>query len=202
MLLDGDLDTNLVCSEPLYHLLHSTQFQASSVCSYRSDWDACWANECRYVLQAFYGCLSRKDCPLSFKRTVALVRHPLRTVETLVVKYCSSRTSLPHPMLQKVLKAFFPSSNISQQSCIDSMASYWVAYYFAILPRVDRVARVDVDPVCLVLGQCEGLQNPQLFPMKASGANKIHVGLEEIKDEDLRRDFVLLAKKVGYEELE
>lgn len=111
------------------------------------------------VFGANYGCLARGDCPTTFRRYLVQVRHPLKTVASLVVKYCThdKRGSLPHPDVLSMLQAFYPDIAWEKMKggCKEVFAHYWLQFYGALHPSrnefVTGYYRVeDTDP-CTVL---------------------------------------------------
>ena len=66
------------------------------------------------------------------------VRHPLRTIESLAVKFCSSldfESAAPHPHLSGFLCAILPEAEwpAGTGSCLDTMGWFWVRYNAAML---------------------------------------------------------------------
>ena len=127
----------------------------------------CWAKECVRVFTANYGCLERGDCPTPFRRYMVQVRHPLKTIASLVVKYCERATAgtLPHEDVLVMLASFYPEVAWSKfkGGCKEVFAHYWLQFYSALHPSrnkfVDSYYRIeDTDP-CTVL-KMAGFMSP------------------------------------------
>jgi hypothetical protein len=110
-------------------------------------WSACWRRECVALLHAEWGCAWTSACETPFRRTLHQVRHPLRTMESLVTKLCvGGLNGTVHAGLQRLFSALFPlppaastrkrnekdqttdSSWWDTLSCIET-AGYYVASY-------------------------------------------------------------------------
>lgn len=112
-------------------------------CSFRKRMgDKCWVRECIRNIFNEYGCAIRNDCTIKFRRVVHQVSNPLRTIESLMVKFCHVdneghqdksddrinendydtrkerilQVNKPHPSLMIYIKALFPHSTISEQT--------------------------------------------------------------------------------------
>jgi len=163
-------------------------------CSYRTEWDFCWSDECSDLVRAEWGCAARRACetpyavsmlqvrrllsgkfrgsrsptlalyhgcpcvcsvisltsPFTLALTLNLniatkARHPLRTAESLAVKFCEkgtggARFGAPHEHLGAFLSALFPSREEStwrELSCEETVGWYWAEYTEAMLRAVD-----------------------------------------------------------------
>ena len=106
-------------------------------CSYRSQWDACWRSECSDIVSAEWGCARRGECETPFARGLLQVRHPLRVIESLVVKFCNGHVDgTPHQYVVQMLASLWPpdragaSSGVPWQrlGCVPLFAWYWTLY--------------------------------------------------------------------------
>ena len=63
------------------------------------------------------------------------MRHPLRTIESLAVKFCPSLDDAPHPHLSDFLRAILPGAGwpAGAGSCLDTMGWFWARYNAAML---------------------------------------------------------------------
>ena len=101
---------------------------------------ACWAHECEAVVRATWGCAARdQGCTMPFARTLLQARHPLRTLESLVVKLCPSLRHAPKGDFVQMTRLMFPAHHWGHhQSCVGTLASYLVLYLEAMLQAIDR----------------------------------------------------------------
>lgn len=115
-------------------------------CSLRQSWNACWKNECRDVLKREWGCGLRKiksssgdrdddACDTPFQKVLLQVRHPLRTIESLVAKFCigDDVEGDVQPAFVTFMNALFPHHNFSLMSCIEAAGYYVDEYNSALL---------------------------------------------------------------------
>ena len=76
-------------------------------------WDECWEDECRRVASQELGCAlnrsSKQRCTSPFAHTLLQVRHPLKTIGTLVAAFCTSTRSGQSTKERE----FFPSSRFA-----------------------------------------------------------------------------------------
>ncbi|KAI2510075.1 hypothetical protein MHU86_4369 [Fragilaria crotonensis] len=119
---------------------HPTNYRSNSGCSSRSKWDRCWAKECILLVDREWGCavgsndeLFGKSCETPFRKTLHQVRHPLRTVESLVTKFCVGGIDgqLDPDFLKFMLPLF--TSLSEQDSCIEAAVKYVLEYTLAML---------------------------------------------------------------------
>mmetsp|Transcript_12607 Transcript_12607/g.29046 ORF Transcript_12607/g.29046 Transcript_12607/m.29046 type:complete len:344 (-) Transcript_12607:914-1945(-) len=114
-------------------------------CSYRTEWDFCWSDECSDLVRAEWGCAARRACETPYAVSMLQARHPLRTAESLAVKFCEkgtggARFGAPHEHLGAFLSALFPSREEStwrELSCEETVGWYWAEYTEAMLRAVD-----------------------------------------------------------------
>ena len=146
-------------------------------CSYRSKWDSCWAAECVDLLSAEWGCGLSERCETPYVRELLLVRHPLRTIESLVSKFCldyGGTTKDVHPYLVVFTHALFPGTplphytkhDIHTANCLEVVGWYYVAYIEAMLQAeahgaIDSFVRVEEQEPCAV-ARAAGFLNASL----------------------------------------
>ena len=121
-------------------------------CSYRSKWSQCWSAECKDILSGEWGCGLRQSCETPFRRNLLAVRHPLRTLESLVAKFCldsSGDLDRVHPYLPVFAKFLFPASplEIGSRDCLQVVGWYYVHYVEAMLSAMDAGAIDAILPV-------------------------------------------------------
>ena len=107
-------------------------------CSYRSKWDGCWRAECIDIVAAEWGCALAEGgarCETPFAASLLQVRHPLRTIESLAVKFCPSLDDAAHPHLSAFLRAILPEAGwpAGAGSCLETMGWFWARYNAAML---------------------------------------------------------------------
>ena len=107
-------------------------------CSYRSKWDGCWRAECIDIVAAEWGCALAEGgarCETPFAASLLQVRHPLRTIESLAVKFCPSLDNAAHPHLSAFLRAILPEAGwpVGAGSCLETMGWFWARYNAAML---------------------------------------------------------------------
>ena len=104
-------------------------------CSYRVLWDECWAHECTDLLSREWGCAYDATCETPFATSLLQARHPLRTVESLVTKFCTSldAASPASDAWMGLLRALFPGEAHWGGSCVAVHAWYVVRYMEGML---------------------------------------------------------------------
>jgi len=109
-------------------------------CSYRQEYDNCWRAECVDIVVREWGCAARAvgdpagGCETPYARALLQVRHPLRNVESLCVKFCTTLESEPHPHVLAFLRALWPSHPWdSVHGCAYTMGWLWTLYNEAML---------------------------------------------------------------------
>lgn len=151
--LEGDapLNVDMLCTSFKTHMgFHPSRYGFASKCNTnsvvtnfmhfmydtRSDAELealrqCKQDECKALLQKEKGCALRHDCPTPFRTTLHLARHPLRTIESLVVKFCHG-TDLHNvtmaPEILYYMVAMFPHTQWLELSCVEAMAMYVTQY--------------------------------------------------------------------------
>lgn len=119
---------------------HPSYYRSNSKCSSRTNWDQCWARECLYLLDGEWGCALGpkegevgKSCETPFRRTLHQVRHPLRTVESLVAKFCVGGVDGQlNPSFMKFMLPIFTSLS-EHDSCIEAATKYVLEYTLAMI---------------------------------------------------------------------
>jgi hypothetical protein len=129
-------------------------------------WDACWADECKRVASQELGCAlnsSNQRCTSPFAHTLLQVRHPLKTIGTLVAAFCngSDTADLARASTQlDTIDALLPPPNASVAPLVKASGGgqcslrfgwYWVQYIKMMLPHVENWYRVEDTPPCKVL---------------------------------------------------
>ena len=107
-------------------------------CSYRDKWSDCWRKECYLTLIKEWGCATgaegAPDCEINFATTLHQVRNPMRSLESLVVKFCIG--GLQGSVADSFLiyaSALFPSHNFYEDSCIEATGHFLAQYQNAMI---------------------------------------------------------------------
>jgi hypothetical protein len=125
-------------------------------CSYRSKWNACWKNECFQILLDEWGCSIKDNCEMKFAYNVHQVRNPLRTIESLVVKFCiGGIEGEVQPALLAYAGAMFPFHDFSNDSCVEAAGYFLVFYNEAMIEarkrgEIDSFYRIEETTPCQV----------------------------------------------------
>ena len=127
-------------------------------CSTRSkEWSPCWMRECLRVLHREWGCGLREDgCVTPFAVALWQTRHPLRTMESLVTKFCIGGLSgKTQPSFVKFAGALFPQHDFAGMSCVEAAGYYVVEYCHAMLTAMENGAisaryKVEEASPCLI----------------------------------------------------
>ena len=134
-------------------------------CSLRQKWDDCWKDECKDILTNEWGCGLRKEgdndnvsnsCETPFYKTLHQARHPLRTVESLVTKFCIGGVKgKVQPSFLAFAGDLFPQHNFLEMSCIEAAGYYTVEYNNAILAArqkgyVNETFKVEQTTPCVI----------------------------------------------------
>lgn len=125
-------------------------------CSYRSKWNACWKNECFQILLDEWGCSIKDNCEMKFAYNVHQVRNPLRTIESLVVKFCiGGIEGEVQPALLAYAGAMFPFHDFSNDSCVEAVGYFLVFYNEAMVEarkrgEIDSFYRIEETTPCQV----------------------------------------------------
>lgn len=129
---------DLLCMRSYRNMgFHPAAFRHTG-CSIRVEWDACWQRECRAIISESWGCAvtAGRACETPFDRTLLQNRHPLRTMESLLVKFCRSETAPASPALTLFSRALWPSHDWGNGACLPVIAAYVTNYYEAMLEAV------------------------------------------------------------------
>ena len=136
-----------ICSQWFLNMgFHPAMFRSPRHgCSYRSKWSRCWRAECINLLSSEWGCGLDASCETPYLSTLLLVRHPLRTLESLVSKFCLDSTGgleHVHPYLALFTNAFFPTSPVSigSRGCLEVVGWYYILWSEALLRAHDAGA--------------------------------------------------------------
>mmetsp|Transcript_20902 Transcript_20902/g.67325 ORF Transcript_20902/g.67325 Transcript_20902/m.67325 type:complete len:447 (-) Transcript_20902:187-1527(-) len=134
----------------------------------------CWRQRCDAAMARWIGCGKRGDCPLaafrgSSKETsaapVVLVRHPLRTIESLARHFCPRNSGdLPEAQL-KVISAVLGTTKKTKAkvTCVEHFARYYRDYY-AVAARntTSVVLRRETTTACDVANLYKDVDHPRL----------------------------------------
>eukprot|EP00547_Thalassionema_nitzschioides_P005765 CAMPEP_0194219854 /NCGR_PEP_ID=MMETSP0156-20130528/26999_1 /TAXON_ID=33649 /ORGANISM="Thalassionema nitzschioides, Strain L26-B" /LENGTH=401 /DNA_ID=CAMNT_0038949667 /DNA_START=86 /DNA_END=1291 /DNA_ORIENTATION=+ len=136
---------------------HPLMFRNSETCSVRQSWGSdCWRNECMLVLNREWSCALNGTCDTPYRRTLLQVRSPLRTIESLVAKFCHDNPNDGvYPAFIKYATALFPQHHFKSLSCAQAAGYYVVEYYNAMLQAhskglIDGFYRVEESTPCHV----------------------------------------------------
>lgn len=130
-------------------------------CSLRQSWGDCWRDECEDIVKQEWGCglrmrntsekrvdtttrhERRDDCETPFDKVLHQVRHPLRTIESLVAKFCiGGIEGKVQPSFLIFANALFPQHNFSEMSCTEA-AGYYVHEYNSAITKARELGLVD-----------------------------------------------------------
>ena len=111
---------------------HPRMYKESG-CSKRQRWGPCWRKACFEIINSEWGCgltnSQSHTCETPFRRTLHQVRHPLRTIESLVSKFCVGGVEgTVHTSFFSVLSFMFPERDWSNDTCIEAAATYVILY--------------------------------------------------------------------------
>lgn len=130
-------------------------------CSYRKKWDHCWSTECAGIVMREWGCAVRGTCETPFDTSLLQLRHPLRTMESLAVKFCKpgelpGTFRDPHRHFLETAAALWPEvSDWNTTGCIDAVGWYTALYTRDMLDAKDAgliadAYKVEETPPCAV----------------------------------------------------
>ena len=119
----------------------------------------CWLKKCHGALDRWIGCASRGDCPRPFhKEPLVMVRHPLRTIESLVRHFCTDDFETPRNLhvANAVVGLPWPTKKPLWQKkkplwkapCVEKYASYWRAYYDRFHPSNTTILQRENTTAC------------------------------------------------------
>jgi hypothetical protein len=173
---DHDMDIDRLCFDyKPYMGFHPAMYGPVS-CPPGKPPKVCQAVACKQRLMAELGCQKRGNCRTPFRKTIRLVRHPLRTIESLVMKFCAG-DSLDNvttaPEFQHYLKSMFPGSvDWEAQSCVETMALYVLEYSEAVDGKADGVFQVETSSACDVAELAGFISDPVYGPSGEKVAEK------------------------------
>ncbi|KAL1504005.1 hypothetical protein AB1Y20_010420 [Prymnesium parvum] len=100
----------------------------------------CAQAQCEATVNATWGCASRGGrCEVAYATTLLQARHPLRTLESLAVKFCRSLDQPPRGDFVQMVRLMFASHRWEEHtSCLGVFSSYLVLYLEPLLRAVDR----------------------------------------------------------------
>lgn len=136
----------------------------STACSSRNMWSNCWSKQCLEVLRTEWGC-GAAQCQTPYRTTLLQVRHPLRTMESLVTQFCDGGLNgTVHPAFVTYASMLFPDHDYQDDSCIEASANYVLNYYRAMLQARSKgliadMYRVEETSPCEV-ARLAGLTEP------------------------------------------
>ena len=153
---------NLICRDLRPNMgFHPFMFRDNGKCSLRQSWGECWKDECTNLLEQEWGCGLRPkspsdSCITPYRKILHLVRNPLKTVESLVTKFCIGGVDgdLQDPFVD-FANALFPAYDFSALSCIEAAGYYVYEYNMAIIDAtqknyVDASFRIEDATPCMV----------------------------------------------------
>ena len=129
-------------------------------CSLRQSWGDCWRDECEDIVKQEWGCglrnashkrddtamlrpQRRDDCETPFNKVLHQVRHPLRTIESLVAKFCiGGIEGKIQPAFLIFANALFPQHKFAEMSCTEA-AGYYVDEYNSAIGKARELGLVD-----------------------------------------------------------
>lgn len=118
---------------------HPRMYKPSSCSNYEGKWSRCWAHQCLRTLQSEWSCAWEGTCETPFQTTLHQVRNPLRTIESLVAKFCrGGLNGTIHPSFTMFSSVLFPGSDLKEASCIEAAASYVVDYNLALIEAREK----------------------------------------------------------------
>lgn len=153
-------------------------------CSYRSKWDDCWKSECFVTLLKEWGCGITKTCEINFAKSIHQVRNPMKTLESLVVKYCIGGMEgiVATPFLTYA-SALFPSHDFYADSCIEATGTFMVMYLEAM---VEARLRGDIDAFYRIekSSACDVAEAAGLLSSNTTVYEPNHIRINPICDKD------------------
>lgn len=122
-------------------------FRNARSCSAEWFWGDCWRKTCMEVVAENWGCARRpgQPCETQFSRSLLQVRHPLRVVESLGVKFCASADARLSADIADLLSALWPSAAPKfraegppgASSCLVALGWYWTLYHESLAGALD-----------------------------------------------------------------
>ena len=126
----------------------------------------CWRKACPAAARRWRGCGAKGTCPIQLApKPVVLVRHPLRTVESLVAGFCgdgalaANGTRSVEPQILAMARIVgLEEAPLAQISCAHGFARAWAAYYGALELLIKKGAAAGVVRVEQDDGVCHRFQ--------------------------------------------
>eukprot|EP00977_Amphora_coffeiformis_P029139 scaffold38993_cov183-Amphora_coffeaeformis.AAC.4 len=121
---------------------HPRMYRDTSECSLQTKWSKCWARECVDLLHAEWGCAWVDDstpqtaidpatpCQTPYATTLHQARHPLRTIESLLAKFCPKDTM--DEGFVKIIQALFHQHDFGSYTCLQAAGYYVLEYHKAM----------------------------------------------------------------------
>lgn len=131
-----------MCTEPLVKGMgyHPKFFSSNTTCNvYKDkDWSPCWQRECIKRVISEWNCARKDRCETPFRKTLFQMRNPMKTIESLFIKFCEGSTMENgniHDSFLNLTNSLFPhvAPELSGASCIEAVATYVVEYDRMIL---------------------------------------------------------------------
>mmetsp|Transcript_21382 Transcript_21382/g.35379 ORF Transcript_21382/g.35379 Transcript_21382/m.35379 type:complete len:425 (-) Transcript_21382:109-1383(-) len=199
---------------------HPALFRSTSSCRDNGSWNTCWARECMAYLEREWGCAltsHTRGCETPFATTLFQMRHPLRTMESLIVKFCVSHngdlenSSVFLPFWQ-IVQAMFPSANswLSEDgedhnripTCVEATAIYTLEYYTSIFEAsmknehaIYAMYNVESTTPCEI-AELAGFMDPSRLVYEPHG-DRIRAICESRKDHPAKNLMVSTKHKVN-----
>ncbi|KAK3241824.1 hypothetical protein CYMTET_48445 [Cymbomonas tetramitiformis] len=124
-------------------------FRPSQNCSTRVYYDRCWMAECVAVIHTEYGCHNSRRCTSPFQNAILQVRHPLKTVASLLSKAESDCSNAKHQLT--LITNIFPDEPWDRlESCTHKLALFWLVYNRELKKHTSAWYRVEETPPCEV----------------------------------------------------
>ena len=155
-LFEHDMEIDRLCFDYKPYMGFHPAMYGPLNCTKGKTFKLCQAMTCRERVKAELGCQARKDCATPFHKTLRLVRHPLRTIESLTMKFCAGddlNNVTTAPEFQHYLKSMFPAPTVvnfdwEAQSCVETMALYVLEYSKAVEGKADAVFQIESSSAC------------------------------------------------------
>lgn len=140
-LLYHNASTAALCSEALPQAWHPQLLfvEGRAICG--DSW-SCWRRRCPDALRKWRYCAAKRECPVDFASTpIILVRHPLRTIES-ILDFCDSPKMVAAERLLGV--------NLRIEPCPARLFRYWLCYYNLLHSYGQPLRREDTTPCDIV----------------------------------------------------
>eukprot|EP00569_Conticribra_weissflogii_P005541 CAMPEP_0171344172 /NCGR_PEP_ID=MMETSP0878-20121228/18816_1 /TAXON_ID=67004 /ORGANISM="Thalassiosira weissflogii, Strain CCMP1336" /LENGTH=458 /DNA_ID=CAMNT_0011847297 /DNA_START=21 /DNA_END=1397 /DNA_ORIENTATION=+ len=182
-------------------------------CSYRSKWDDCWRKECYAILIEEWGCATRGNCEIGFRTTLHQVRNPMRTLESLAVKFCVGGLDsgvVREEFLVYARAMFSKGHDFGRYSCIEAVGYFLVEYQNVMIEarkrgeiagfyRIEDTSACDVAEMAGFLDEDRVVYKPNYGKIKkicGNGDDGVPAKrVVEQKENRLNKDMVKLSWK-------